>query len=55
MNKEVILLILHILCALCNATLSIIVDERFKRSLYIFNTMLWSICIGLDIIRIIIV
>ena len=49
MTREIILLVLHILCAVSWAVCSIIAEQKSSRSLYIICTICWSICVGLDI------
>lgn len=49
MTKAIILLIAHISCAICWAICSIIMDRKPLRITSIICTMLWSICIGIDI------
>ena len=51
MTKDIISLVLHILCAVCWAGGSIITDRTLLRIPYVICTIFWSICIGLDIAK----
>lgn len=51
MTQNIILLVLHILCAVCSAACSIIADRKSSRISYVICTICWSICIGLDIAK----
>lgn len=49
MTREIILLVLHIFCALSWAGCSVITDQKSSRIAYIICTVCWSICVGIDI------
>ena len=45
-------LILHIICAILFGVCAIIETSMISSTLYTIATIMWSICIGIDIMRI---
>ena len=49
MTNNIILLALHVVCAVFWAMCSINTDKKSLRVPYVICTVCWSICIGVDI------
>lgn len=50
---KVVLLILHIMCAISFLTLSHLVDTTTSQILYTITGGIWSICVGIDIAQLV--
>lgn len=53
MEKEIILLILHIMCVLCFGIRAIIAGSENIKISSMICTLIWAVCVGLDIAKII--
>lgn len=49
MAKVIVMLVLHILCVVAWIVCSAITDNKTSRVLYTIGSVLWAICVGIDI------
>lgn len=51
MNRDIIILILHIACAIIWAACSIMANIKSQKIMYAVCAALWGICVVLDIVK----
>lgn len=53
MKMKIVLLVLHIVCAVLFGVNAVMTTDMLRAILSTINSVLWGVCIGVDIVRLI--